>query len=229
MNIAYFGESSYWVESAAYRFFSKRAKDLIPVEAATLASLVQRHGEFDPFSKPEKAEARRNVVLKNMANLGYITQTEAAKYQDMPLVSTLKRGTVFNGCADSTSPFFCEYVLNTLLNDPAMGDTPEDRENFIKQGGLTIATTLQSSSQSAAQKAVDEAIPRDDESMKAAAISMVVPQTGHVVAPQSRLLQLSGSRHHAGSPHQLPSVQHFANCSARLWQSSTHQIGRAHV
>jgi len=182
LNIAYFGESSYGVESAAHRFFSKRAKDLTPVEAATLASLVQRPGEFDPFSQPEKAEARRNVVLKNMANLGYITQEEGSRYQEIPLASTLKRGTVFNGCADSDSPFFCEYVLNTLLNDPAMGDTPEARENFIKQGGLTITTTMQPNAQLAAQKAVDEAIPRDDESLKAAAISMVVPQTGHVVA-----------------------------------------------
>ena len=182
LNIAYFGDGSYGVESAAHRFFSKRAKDLNTVEAATLASLVQKPGDFDPFTQPEKAQSRRNVVLDNMADLGYISREEAERYQKIPLATTLKRGTVYNGCADSEMPFFCEYVVNTLLNDPAMGETPEERETFLKQGGLTITTTLQPQAQKAAQKAVDEAIPRDDKSEKAAAISMVVPQTGHVVA-----------------------------------------------
>lgn len=182
LNIAYFGDGSYGVESAAHRFFSKRASELNAVEAATLASLVQKPGDFDPFTQPEKAQTRRNVVLDNMANLGYVSKEDSKRFQQISLANTLERGNVYNGCADSDMPFFCEYVVNTLLNDPAMGATPEEREIFLKQGGLTITTTLQPLAQKAAQQAVDEAIPRDDESKKAAAISMVVPQTGHVAA-----------------------------------------------
>ena len=56
------------------------------------------------------------------------------------------------GCAyASTATYFCDYVLNLLLNNPAYGATPEERVNSIFRGGLTITTTLDVNAQKVAQ------------------------------------------------------------------------------
>ena len=70
LNIAYFGDGAFGVQSAARHFFSKNAKDLNLLESATLAGLVKNPVGYDPVDNPERAESRRNVVLDRMAQLG---------------------------------------------------------------------------------------------------------------------------------------------------------------
>ena len=182
LNIAYFGAGSYGVEIASQRYFSKSASELTLSEAATLAGLVQNPSKYDPTRFPERAENRRNDVLNAMVRVGYISQEQSDQAKSVPVVTDLKPDELSNGCVNSYAPFFCDYVLTVLKNDPAFGETPEVRDRLLAVGGLTIKTTLSLDAQTSSQKAVDEKIPFDDESGKAAAITMIRPGTGEITA-----------------------------------------------
>ena len=182
LNIAYFGAGAYGVEAAARRYFSKPAAELSLAEAATLAGIVQQPTAFDPLRNPELSTERRNVVLRRMAELGYITTDEADRASLTPMTTLLNPSLTTNGCTSSYAPFFCDYVLETIRRDPVFGATPEEREAFLRRGGYTIRTTLDPKTQSAAFAAVTKYIPTNDPSRRAAAITMVQPGTGNVLA-----------------------------------------------
>jgi len=182
LNIAYFGAGAYGIEAASRRYFSKSASKLTLVEAATLAGIVQQPVAYDPTRNPKSSQKRRQQVLGRMADLGYITQSQATTAGAIPTKSFLKPSSTRNGCTTAYAPFFCDYVYRILKNDPAFGKTPAAREALLNRGGLTIRTTLRQSVQQGAQAAVDKYIPRKDKSQKIAAISMVVPSTGEITA-----------------------------------------------
>ena len=194
LNIAYFGAGSYGVEIASKRYFSKSASELTLTQAATLAGLVQNPSRYDPTQYPERAQARRDLVLKAMKKSGYITAEQADAAIAVPVSLDLNPTELPNGCTTSAAPYFCDYVLTVLRNDPIFGDTPEIRETVLNLGGLTIKTTLDPKAQKASQTAVDEKIPFDDPSGKAAAITMMRPGTGEITAmAQNRKWGRSGA------------------------------------
>lgn len=194
LNIAYFGAGSYGVEIASKRYFSKSASELTLTQAATLAGLVQNPSRFDPTRYPERAQARRDLVLKAMKNAGFITAEQTDAAIAVPVSLDLLPTELPNGCTTSAAPYFCDYVLTVLRNDPFFGDTQEIRETVLNLGGLTIKTTLDPKAQKASQTAVDDKIPFDDPSGKAAAITMMRPGTGEITAmAQNRKWGRSGA------------------------------------
>ncbi|MGB4325781.1 MAG: transglycosylase domain-containing protein [Candidatus Nanopelagicales bacterium] len=193
LNIAYFGSGAYGVEAASRRYFSKSAANLTLVEAATLAGIVQRPTAFDPLRNPELSQDRRNVVLSRMETMGYISADAAAQAKAVPMSATLNPTEVNNGCTSSYAPFFCDYVLQSIREDETFGATPEAREAFLRRGGYTITTTINPDTQNAVTQIVDETIPPTDDSGKAAAITMIEPGTGHIIAmTQNRTWGTSG-------------------------------------
>jgi membrane peptidoglycan carboxypeptidase len=194
LNIAYFGAGSYGVEIASQRYYSKSASQLTLSEAATLAGLVQNPSRFDPTRFPDRAQSRRDDVLNAMVNAGYITKEQSDQAKSISVESDLKPAELSNGCVNSYAPYFCDYVLTILKNDPIFGETPEERDRLLAVGGLTIQTTLSLAAQTSSQKAVDEKIPYDDSSGKAAAITMIRPGTGEITAmAQNRKWGRSGA------------------------------------
>ena len=182
LNIAYFGAGSYGVEIAARRYFSSNADRLTLSQAATLAGLVQNPSRFDPTQFPERAQNRRDDVLNAMVDTGYITQEQATQAKAISVVDDLDPAELPNGCTSSIAPFFCDYVLTVLRNDPVFGETPEARARLLDIGGLTITTTLDRKAQTSSQAAIEERIAFDDASGKAASITMVRPGTGEITA-----------------------------------------------
>ena len=140
LNIAYFGDGAYGIQSAARHYFSVDAKDLELNQAALLAGLVKNPVGFDPTNNPAVAKDRRNVVLDRMAQLDVISDASAKKIKNQPL--RLKLTPSRNGCLSSKAPFFCDYALRYLLRDPSLGKTVEARKQLINGGGLTIKTTV---------------------------------------------------------------------------------------
>lgn len=193
LNISYFGAGAYGVETASQRYFSKPASQLTLVEAATLAGIVQSPTENDPTLNPDAATKRRNLVLKRMLELGYISQAEYDEAKATPLADYLNPTAPENGCAVSEYPFFCDYAIREIKSNPIFGATPEAREQYLATGGLVINTTLNIEAQDAAEEAVVDAIPIDDPSGKAASIAMVQPGTGNIEAMgQNRLWGTEG-------------------------------------
>jgi membrane peptidoglycan carboxypeptidase len=183
LNIAYFGDGTYGVQSAARHYFTKDASELTVPEAALLAGLVKNPVGYDPTTSPDRALARRNTVLNRMAAVGDITQTEADQLAATDL--GLKVSPSPNGCLGSKAPFFCDYVRRYLLADPSLGKTVEDRQTLLNSGGLTIKTTLDLRFQEAADRATAAHVKPTDQAI--GALAMVQPGTGNVRAiSQSR-------------------------------------------
>ncbi len=177
-NIAYFGSGAYGVGSAARHYFGTPVNRLNLGQAALLAGVVRNPTAYDPTRHPEAALARRNTVLSRMRELGYITPAQEAQELAKPLGLRVTRTT--NGCEGTLTPFFCDYVLNEVKNDPALGADKQSRRLLLLRGGLTIRTTLNPKVQSAAQAAVDSAVPRT--SPFAATVDVIEPGTGRIQA-----------------------------------------------
>jgi len=179
LNIAYFGAGAYGAEAAAKRYFRTTARELTLPQAALLAGIVQQPTAFDPTRNPERALARRNIVLDRMEATGLATPEEVAAARETPL-ELREQKRLGNGCNESRVPFFCDFVLKTILNDKAFGAKREDRSKLLLRGGLTITTTLDRTAQAAAQDALAEYVyPRDK---VASALVSVQPGTGHIRA-----------------------------------------------
>lgn len=191
LNLAYFGDGVYGVQAAARHYFSTDAKRLTLGQAALLAGLVKNPVGYDPTRNPNKAFERRNIVLERMAQLRAIPldKAKAEAKKGLGLKLTPSR----NGCMFSRAPFFCDYVVNYLLKDPALGATTEERKALLQSGGLTIRTTLDPRFQDAADDAVQRYVYPTDSAV--GGLAMVEPGTGAVRAiAQSRPMGLKEQR-----------------------------------
>lgn len=187
LNIAQFGASVYGVESAAQRYFSKPASQLTYLEAATIAGITKNPSSLDPTRHPEASQARRDLVLAAMHDQGYITDEEFTTGKATPLADTLHLQDVKLGCqaagdAVAGSGYFCDYVTKVIKNDPAFGETEEERLALLYRGGLTITTTLDPRQQTIADAEVKAVVPVGDSSGVQSAISIVEPGTGKITA-----------------------------------------------
>ncbi|MEV7519429.1 transglycosylase domain-containing protein [Streptomyces sp. NPDC091371] len=180
LNITYFGQQAYGIESAAQRYFSKPAKDLALEEAALLAGVVQSPSRYDPVNDVQEATKRRNVVLQRMADIKDVSQAEADAAKAKPVVLKVTRPK--NGCITAVkgAGFFCDYVRNSFLTDPVFGKTREERAKVWNQGGLTVRTTLDPQAQDAANESIKDHVYQEDS--VATAVTMVQPGTGRVLA-----------------------------------------------
>jgi len=129
------------VEAASQVFFGKSARDLNVAEAATLAALPKAPGNYNPRTHPDRAVARRNVVLTLMSNQGYLTADDAEYWKAYPLVLTSRRTSY-----GDVAPYFVEWLRSSFL-EPRFG-----RDLYEK--GLRIYTTLDLDMQEAAERAL---------------------------------------------------------------------------
>ncbi len=183
LNTAYFGDGAYGVQAAAQHYFNVNAKDLNLRQSAMLAGLVQSPEAYNPTKNAAQAKVRRNIVLDRMAQLSVITDEQAEKAKDRKL--GLKVQDSPNGCVNSPAQFFCDFVVRWLKTDEALGETPQERERLIFNGGLTIKTTIDMRYQQAAQSSVTSQVFKDDQAI--GALALVEPGTGNVKAlAQSR-------------------------------------------
>jgi membrane peptidoglycan carboxypeptidase len=176
LNIAYFGDGAYGIEAAAEHYFSVHASHLTLGQGAMLAGLVRDPSGYDPVTHPAQGKARRDVVLQRMADLGWISQQDAAAAEARPL--DLHVSQTPNGCVDSKAPFFCQYAEDEILTNPVFGATPTARQATLNTGGLTIHTSLDWQAQKAAQSAVNDHVPPKNDANIASAEALVQPGTG---------------------------------------------------
>ena len=192
LNIVFFNRDAYGIEAASKFFFSTTAKDLTLPQAALLAGLVNSPSFFDPISNPENAKARRDLVLDSMLTQGKIQQAEYAAAVATPVETKITQPR--QGCAYSaTAPYFCDYVLHLMLNNPAYGADADERERTVFRGGLTIKTTLDPNAQSVAQAQVEGSAGENPDKWGASLVS-VQPGSGKIVsmAQNTQFLEAEG-------------------------------------
>jgi len=188
LNNAYFGNFAYGIEAAAYTYFGTSAAKLSVTQAATLAGIVENPSAYNPRKNPAVALTRRNTVLARMAAThNGLSAAEAAADEAKPL--GLKFAIPESGCQSSSvgsAGFFCQYVEEVFLRNPAYGKTPMDRAKLLATGGLKIYTTLNPQDQQAANNAVNYVEPANSKyynpGRNADTEAVVQPGTGQIMA-----------------------------------------------
>jgi len=141
LNEIYMGRG-YGFQNAANNYLGKNIAQINIAEAALLAAILNRPGVYDPFRYPDRARARRDLVLTRMAAEGHLERDEAERWKEFPLPESEPTGSV-----TSLAPYFEEWVRQIL--DSRFGDE-------IYRSGLRVYTTLDVEMQQAAKVSMEE-------------------------------------------------------------------------
>ena len=149
LNLASFGNNSFGVQDAAQTYFGINAADLNWQQAALLAGMVQSTSTLNPYTNPDGALTRRNLVLDTMIeNLPQeedaLRAAKAAPLGVLPQPNEVPRGCIAAG----DRAFFCDYVQEYLSR---AGINKEQ----VARGGYLIKTTLDPDVQTPVKAAID--------------------------------------------------------------------------
>jgi penicillin-binding protein 1A len=201
LNTIYFGNGAYGIEAAAQTYFGHESdhldcgmpghplcvEQLKPWEAALLAGIIQSPTEYDPDTHPLAARERRDVVLEQMLEQGYLTRPlyqESVK-QAVPGAETIQapQEQTIEG---ADVGYFTSWVQQQVIERygaPRAFD-----------GGLKIKTTLDLELQRAAEQAIQNYLPYSED--PSAALVAIENSTGEVRA-------MVGGRNYDESPFNL--------------------------
>ena len=150
LNLVSFGNGAFGAQDAAQTYFGVNASQLNWQQAALLAGMLKSTSALDPYTNPNEALQRRNVVLDTMIdNLPkYGGELRAAKVQ--PLGVLPRPNELPGGCiAAGDRGFFCDYVLDYLARAGIS-------RGQVARGGYLIRTTLDPKVQTSVKHAIDK-------------------------------------------------------------------------
>ncbi|MFP3907477.1 MAG: transglycosylase domain-containing protein [Acidimicrobiales bacterium] len=178
LNSIYFGKGAYGVEAASRTYFNKSVTDITLSEAAVIAGLIKFPNAANPIDYEVRALDRRDIVLEAMFDQDLISRDT---YEEVLAEPLRVRPPTPAALERYPAPHFVEEVKQWFLDNPAFGETREDRIQLLFGGGLRIHTTIDLDLQAKAEAARDEILP-DPENDPEVAIVALEPRTGQVRA-----------------------------------------------
>jgi penicillin-binding protein 1A len=187
LNAIYFGNGAYGIESAARVYFGKRhgygqaggcgstprnmcASMLTPSESALIAGMVASPSGYDPIAHPVAARHRRDLVLRDMRDQGYIPPSEYPLDVQDPLPT---QADLTPPQEKSDAPYFTSWVRQQVV------------EHFgpfkAFSGGLQITTSLDLDLETAAEQAISQMLPAGS-GLPTASLVAIDNRTGEVRA-----------------------------------------------
>ena len=145
LNEIYLGMGSYGVAAAALNYFDKSLDQLTLEEMAYLAALPKAPANYHPIHKTRAATIRRDWVLGEMQQNGFITGDEARRARAMPLQIARQ-----SGFDSAEAPYFAEEVRREVVS--------RFGEDMLYAGGLSVRTTLDPELQHAARMALQRGL-----------------------------------------------------------------------
>lgn len=156
MNEIFLGQNSYGVAAAAQTYFNKNLTELEPHEAATLASMPKAPGRFHPVRNKERVLDRRNFVLREMEENGYITQAVYEAERAKPLSSVQNGDFLSYKTEMPPRDYFSDEIRRQLSRDFG--------EDEFFSGGMTVRATVDPELQQVAARALRHALEKYDRS-----------------------------------------------------------------
>jgi 1A family penicillin-binding protein len=169
LNQVPFGSNIYGIESAANVYFNKSAKELSLLESAVLVSLLPAPSYFSPFGENiDILLSRKDRLLDSMSEEGFITKNKAEEAKKEEVV-------FYKSPEYIKAPHFVFSVKNSL--EEKYG------EDFIKEKGLKIYTTIDYNIQKEVEKIVKEKVQENYKyNAYNAAVVVIDPNNGEVLA-----------------------------------------------
>src|SRR5215211_1786869 len=163
------GQSAIGIKAAAKIYFSKELQDVTLREAALLAGLPQAPTTYSPTRSKAAAKARRNEVLRKMAELGMVTDAQAQRAMRRNL--GIKRSEFFTRRREE---YFFDYVKDQLFR--------EYGAQTVRQGGMKVYTTIDLHKQEEARATIADHLAGIGPS---SAIVTINPRNGYIEAMAS--------------------------------------------
>ena len=110
INKVYMSNGNYGMQTAAQNYYGKHLKDLSLPQLALLAGMPQAPNQYDPYSHPEAAQERRDLVLSEMKGQGYITAEQYEKAINTPITDGLQS----LKSANSYPPYMDNYLKEVI-------------------------------------------------------------------------------------------------------------------
>lgn len=186
LNTIYYGNGAYGIESAAQTYFGAQAghvgcgtpnhplciEQLKPWEAALLAGIIQDPTAYDPAEHPLAAKYRRDVVLRQMLDQGYLNNAvyEASVAQPLPTAEDI-RAPEEQPVEGVDAGYFTSWVQQQVI---------ERYGQRAFYGGLRVTTTLNLELQRAAEQAISNYLPDSED--PSASLVAIENSTGEVRA-----------------------------------------------
>jgi penicillin-binding protein 1C len=172
LNEINYANLAYGAEAASRLYFNKRAKDLTLGEASFIAGIPQSPVLWDPVANKQNTLRRQAVVLRLMAEAGFIQESQIAPAQAEMQARTFKRPRLN---VPGIAPHYFYYVRDQLARE--YGDDALFRE------GLKVYTSLNPEIQRIAEDAVRNQLAKlKDKNVTNASVVVLKPQTGEIVA-----------------------------------------------
>ena len=111
INKVYMSNGNYGMQTAAKNYYGKDLKDLSIPQLALLAGMPQAPNQYDPYSHPEEAESRRNLVLSEMQKQGYLTAEQYETAINTPITDGLQ-----SLKASNTYPPYLDNYLKEVID-----------------------------------------------------------------------------------------------------------------
>jgi len=156
LNEIFLGQNSYGVTAAAQTYFNKTLQELAPHEAATLAAMPKAPSDYHPVRQKDRLLARRNYVLREMYQNGYIDKATYETEVAQPLRSVQNGDFESFRTALPPRDYFTDEIRRQLSEDFGEGE--------FFTGGFTVRASVDEEMQVEAARALREALQKYDRS-----------------------------------------------------------------
>ncbi|MEC1524105.1 penicillin-binding protein 1A [Neobacillus niacini] len=174
LNQIYFGDGAWGIKHAASNYFAKEVEDLTISESALLAGLIKAPSLLNPYRHLDKATQRRDIVLSQMKNQGYISTVQYEEAINEKVVLNNEGSDPFRG----KYPHYVDQVFEEAINVYHLS------QDELLTGGYQIYTELDPAMQNAMEKTYqrDDLFPRGSDQVVQSGGILLDPKTGGIRA-----------------------------------------------
>lgn len=184
LNVVYFGEGCYGVQTAAQTYFGKDISELSLAECAAIAGITNLPTYYDPFYNRENNKTRQETILREMYNQGFISYAEFKQAAAEELVFAR---TPEQEYTQQIYTYYEETVIQDVINDlmKQKGISEASARTLVFNGGYQIYCCIDPAVQSSVDMIYQDlsAIPRTDSTQQLqSAVVVMNPYDGSIVA-----------------------------------------------
>lgn len=156
LNTINLGKGALGVESASNYYFDKAAKDLTLSECAVLAGITKNPTRLNPIDHPEDNKERRDLILKKMYELNYISDKEYEEALKDDVYSRISKRQASQD--QNVYSYFTDALITQIVEDlqEEYGYTQSQAYNLVYRGGLRIHSTQSTSMQQIADTVIND-------------------------------------------------------------------------
>lgn len=194
LNVINLSQGCYGVGAAADIYFSKSVDELTLAECASIAAITNSPTYYNPIRNPENNKERRDVILLQMLEQGFIEDEEFEEAYESELVLDVNEEAI----ADITNSWYIDMVVDDVISDlvEQYGMSREAASRTVYNGGLRIVTAMDKRVQDTLEKYYSNIsnFKYSGEALAESAMIVINPQNGNILGVVGAIGEKEGNR-----------------------------------